>query len=105
MEKIHIVKKLSEFGFEIEDLTLGDFDVIGEAVTSDSRIANSHWKVPGPDGDCGFGGTCFPKDVNAIVTMGRELGVPLHSIEGGWQTNLEVRPERDWKKMKGRAVS
>ena len=73
--------------------------------TSDSRIGDSHLHVPGPDGKLGYGGTCFPKDVNAIVTMGRELGVPMNSIEGGWQTNLEVRPEQDWKKMKGRAVS
>jgi len=29
----------------------------------------------------------------------------MNSIEGGWKTNLEVRPEQDWKKMKGRAVS
>ena len=28
-----------------------DFDKIGEAVTADTRIADSHWKVPGPDGD------------------------------------------------------
>ena len=73
--------------------------------TSDSRIGDSHLHVPGPDGKLGYGGTCFPKDVNAIVTMGKELGVPMNSIEGGWQTNLEVRPEQDWKKMKGRAVS
>lgn len=73
--------------------------------SSDGRVGDSHLHVPGPDGKLGYGGTCFPKDVNAIITMGRELGVPMHSIEGGWQTNLEVRPEQDWKKMKGRAVS
>jgi UDP-glucose 6-dehydrogenase len=53
----------------------------------------------------GYGGTCFPKDVNALVTLARELDVPLNAIEGGWKTNLEVRPEQDWNSMKGRAVS
>jgi len=24
---------------------------------------------------------------------------------GAWEKNLEVRPERDWEKLKGRAVS
>ena len=41
MEKIHIVKKLSEFGFEIEDLTLGDFDVIGEWCAKKQRGRDS----------------------------------------------------------------
>ena len=72
---------------------------------ADSRIGDSHLHVPGPDGRMGYGGTCFPKDVNALVTLARELDVPLNAIEGGWKTNLEVRPERDWEKDKGRAVS
>ena len=37
--------------------------------------------------------------------MARELGTPLNTIEAGWKTNLEVRPEQDWNKLKGRAVS
>lgn len=72
---------------------------------SDGRIGDSHLHVPGPDGRLGYGGTCFPKDVNAIVTLAKELNVPLNTIEAGWKTNLEVRPEQDWKEMKGRAVS
>ena len=73
--------------------------------TADNRIGDSHLHVPGPDGRMGYGGTCFPKDVNALVTLARELDVPLNTIEGGWKTNLEVRPEQDWNSMKGRAVS
>jgi len=72
---------------------------------ADGRIGDSHLHVPGPDGRMGYGGTCFPKDVNALVTLARELNVPLNAIEGGWKTNLEVRPEQDWNNMKGRAVS
>ena len=72
---------------------------------SDGRIGDSHLHVPGPDGRMGYGGTCFPKDVNALLTFARENGVNLNTIEGGWKTNLEVRPERDWEADKGRAVS
>jgi len=72
---------------------------------SDGRIGDSHLHIPGPDGKLGYGGTCFPKDVNAITKMAKDLGVPLNTIEGGWKTNLEVRPDKDWEKMKGRAVS
>lgn len=72
---------------------------------SDGRIGDSHLHVPGPDGKLGYGGTCFPKDVNALITLARELDTPLNTIKGGWETNLVVRPEKDWEKDKGRAVS
>ena len=73
--------------------------------SADGRIGDSHLHVPGPDGRLGYGGTCFPKDVNALITLANKLNTPLHSIKGGWRTNLEVRPEKDWESDKGRAVS
>lgn len=80
----------------------------GDAVhgfVSDGRIGDSHLHVPGPDGKLGFGGACFPKDINALITMGEELGVNMNVLEAAWKTNLEVRPEKDWNELKGRAVS
>jgi len=72
---------------------------------SDGRVGDSHLHVPGPDGKMGYGGTCFPKDVNALIKFAESRGMRMNAIEGGWITNLEVRPEKDWEKMKGRAVS
>tara|TARA_R110001632_G_C11341766_1_gene417488 strand:- start:1606 stop:2433 length:828 start_codon:yes stop_codon:yes gene_type:complete len=72
---------------------------------SDGRVGDSHIHVPGPDGRLGYGGTCFPKDVNALISFAKNHGLNMNSIEGGWKTNLEVRPEKDWEQMKGRAVS
>lgn len=72
---------------------------------SDCRIADSHLDVPGPDGKFGFGGTCFPKDINAFINLGNELGIDMCTLKGAWKTNLNVRPEQDWKKLKGRAIS
>lgn len=72
---------------------------------ADGRIGDSHLHVPGPDGKLGYGGTCFPKDVNALITLGKELDTPMNTLEAGWKTNLEVRPQEDWKDLKGRAVS
>jgi len=48
-------------------------------------INDTHTYVPGPDGKCGYGGKCFPKDVNAFVklTAGMSLGTllaPLHEL-------------------------
>tara|TARA_B100000212_G_scaffold299163_1_gene243747 strand:- start:1141 stop:1977 length:837 start_codon:yes stop_codon:yes gene_type:complete len=72
---------------------------------SDGRVGDSHLHVPGPDGRKGYGGTCFPKDVSAFITFAKENNIDLNTIEGGWKTNLEVRPEKDWEQDKGRAVS
>lgn len=72
---------------------------------ADHRIGDSHLHVPGPDGKHGYGGTCFPKDVNALIKLGSKLETPMHTIEAGWKTNLEVRPEKDWESKLGRAVS
>lgn len=72
---------------------------------SDGRVGDSHLHVPGPDGKVGFGGTCFPKDINALINMSKEVGVNMNILEAAWKTNLEIRPEQDWNKLKGRAIS
>ena len=43
-----------------------DYDKVIEYARYDDRLGNSHWSVPGPDGDFGFGGHCFPKDIAAL---------------------------------------
>ena len=72
---------------------------------SDGRIANSHLNVPGHDGKLGYGGTCFPKDVNALLSFAKKYNINLNTIEGGWRTNLDVRSEKDWEIKEGRSVS
>jgi len=47
-------------------------DFVRRGIGSDSRIGQS-FLFPGP----GYGGSCFPKDVKALVRMGAESGVPL----------------------------
>ena len=42
-----------------------------EGVKCDQRIGESHCQVPGSDGKLGFGGTCFPKDLNAFSQHGK----------------------------------
>ena len=72
---------------------------------SDGRIGDSHLNVPGHDGKYGYGGTCFPKDVNALLSFSKKHNIELNSISGGWATNIKVRPEKDWEKKEGRSVS
>jgi len=81
-----------------------DYDKVVEYSTYDERLGKSHWAVPGPDGKFGFGGSCFPKDIQAMINFAETLGVEPDVLKGAWEKNLNVRPEQDWKKLKGRAV-
>jgi len=81
-----------------------DYDKVIEYAVYDARLGDSHWSVPGPDGRLGFGGSCFPKDLNAIIHHAIESGVAANTLVGAWNTNLTVRPEKDWEELKGRAV-
>lgn len=76
-----------------------------EGFVLDGRIGHSHLSVPGPDGRFGFGGSCFPKDIQALISFAKEHDINMNVLEGAWETNLKVRPEKDWEKLKGRAVS
>ena len=78
-------------------------DVIKYALL-DERLGATHWSVPGPDGKLGFGGSCFPKDINALNHLCEELKLNVNVIPSAIKTNLEVRPEKDWENLKGRAV-
>ena len=75
-----------------------------EYAMHDDRLGYSHWMVPGPDGDFGYGGHCFPKDVKALIYVAQELGVPAIMLTATDLNNNEVRKDRDWEKQKGRAV-
>ena len=85
--------------------TIGaDWEQALEGFVADGRVGDSHLNVPGPDGKNGFGGSCFPKDINAFMSFAKDIGVSTNTINGAWETNLEVRPEQDWKELKGRAI-
>tara|TARA_A100001011_G_scaffold326489_1_gene350047 strand:- start:505 stop:1374 length:870 start_codon:yes stop_codon:yes gene_type:complete len=75
-----------------------------EGFVRDGRVGHSHLNVPGHDGKYGFGGSCFPKDIQALINFSEELGIEMSVLKGAWKTNLKVRPERDWEKLKGRAI-
>ena len=81
-----------------------DWEVALDGFFRDGRVGHSHMNVPGPDGKFGFGGSCFPKDIQALIHFGESLGLNMSTLKGTWKTNLEVRPEKDWEQLKGRAI-
>ena len=79
-----------------------DYDKVVEYATLDERLGVTHWSVPGPDGDFGFGGHCLPKDLSALIEVADDLDVDV--LRSTQRTNNKVRKDRDWERMKGRAV-
>ena len=82
-----------------------DYDKVVEYATYDDRLGKSHWGVPGHDGDFGFGGHCFPKDLAAILHLSNKLNTINNVLHATQDTNDEVRKNRDWEQMKGRAIT
>jgi len=98
--KVSIANEFSSLCSELKV----DYSKVIEYATQDERLGKSHWEVPGPDGKKGFGGSCFPKDLNAIIAVAESLSLSMDTLRGAWDTNLKVRPDRDWEQLKGRAV-
>lgn len=94
----------NEFAQVAEAYDLDANEVIGKFML-DQRVGRSHFLVPGTDGKRGFGGHCFPKDINGFLHIAADVGVAPIVAAAAWIKNLEVRPEEDWKADVGRAVS
>lgn len=77
--------------YQIAESFGADWNQAVSGLISDSRVADSHVVVPGPDGKFGFGGHCFPKDLNAMICFAERLGVDAKVMKATWQKNLEVR--------------
>lgn len=98
-EMAQVCEALDKNGLDV------DYDKVVEYAKLDTRLGDSHWAVPGPDGRRGFSGSCFPKDINGMIAVAKDLNVKPTVLEAAWEKNLEVRPQRDWEKLVGRAVS
>lgn len=79
----------------------GDWNTAVEGFITDGRIGNSHIDVPGHDGDFGYGGKCFPKDINAMIKKSEDLGIDPKMLKASWEKNKEVRKKLDWFDIPG----
>jgi UDPglucose 6-dehydrogenase len=68
-----------------------DYKLVRQILTHDHRIGNSHMLVPGPDGERGFGGACFPKDTKAFINYANDLNIPITVLEEVVKYNEEIR--------------
>jgi nucleotide sugar dehydrogenase len=61
----------------------------------DKRIGKTHMNVPGYDGYFGWGGSCFPKDVDAIINYAESKGVSFDFLKNVTQVNKQHRSRKD----------
>jgi len=90
--------------YQIAEKCGANWEEAVDGFVRDGRVGHSHLNVPGPDSKFGFGGSCFPKDIQAMINFAESLDIKPSVLQGAWEKNLDVRPEEDWKKLKGRAI-
>jgi UDPglucose 6-dehydrogenase len=76
--KISFINELAN----LADKLGADIDEVRRGFTSDARI-NPAFFYPG----VGFGGSCFPKDVKALVHTGRKAGVDMRVVQAADEAN------------------
>lgn len=59
--------KVSFFNYLRDMLSDSQYEQLVDIATSTGFISKNYTHVPGPDGQQGYGGTCFPKDVRAFI--------------------------------------
>ncbi|PIK13878.1 UDP-glucose/GDP-mannose dehydrogenase family protein [Halobacteriovorax sp. JY17] len=68
------------------DLRGADINEVRDGIGSDRRIGNQ-FLYPGP----GYGGSCFPKDVKALMYTAKESGMTLKVVEATEEVNEEQK--------------
>ena len=61
--KVSFCNEVAEF-CKLKDI---NYENVRQQAVKDQRIGGSHSQVPGHDGHCGYGGTCFPKDSKSLL--------------------------------------
>ncbi len=82
-----------------------NYENVRNIATKDKRIGTSHSFVPGHDGKFGYGGTCFPKDINGLLYEFKKYNIESHILKSSCERNENIdRKNKDWEKNKGRSV-
>ncbi|MBI1860922.1 MAG: UDP-glucose/GDP-mannose dehydrogenase family protein [Deltaproteobacteria bacterium] len=82
-----------------------DIGEVRQGLITDSRIGNK-FLYPG----CGYGGSCFPKDVQAVIHLGRQFGQPLnlfeavHAVNERQKQQLFGKIQKEFKVLKGKTI-
>lgn len=64
---------------------------ITRVAKTDTRLGNTHWAVPGPDGLRGYGGDCFPKDTVAMQSIAQQHNISMPVLQSAIRANGQYR--------------
>jgi UDPglucose 6-dehydrogenase len=76
-----------------------DYGRIAEVAVLDKRLGHTHWRVPGPDGQYGFGGSCFPKDTSALLHFADEHETTMWLLTEATYINDDLRHGNKFEKL------
>ena len=89
--KISFMNEIAEFCDELDV----DVEKVRAGVGADSRIGHS-FLYPG----CGYGGSCFPKDIKALIHTAKQIGASAGILEA-----VESRNERQKRRLVEKVVA
>lgn len=69
-----------------------------QGLLSSGWVNKMHTQVPGPDGDFGFGGKCFPKDLKSFIKLFKDQNIDPVLLSAVWEKNSQIRTQKDWCK-------
>lgn len=101
--KISFINEMANLAEKLD----ADIHDVRRGLVTDSRIGNK-FLYPG----CGYGGSCFPKDVQALIHLGDQIGFPLdmfrqvHSINEKQKQVLFQKIRKHFRgEVKGRTIA
>ncbi len=71
-----------------------DFTKVRQGILQSGYINETHTMVPGPDGKCGYGGKCFPKDIKAFTNFVKDDKM-YALLEATQNINYKIRNDND----------
>ena len=71
-----------------------NWSAITDIARTDYRLGATHWSVPGPDGEPGFGGACFPKDTAALSYIAKQYDVSLDVLDTAIERNQKLKEKK-----------
>jgi len=76
-----------------------DYENVKKVILADKRIGKSHWEIMHTEKSLdstksesyrGYGGKCFPKDVNGLIEVGEKLGVDVGLLVAAREINFRL---------------
>ena len=75
--------------YDICDKLGVSYEEVKRMAEADPRVGGGYLEVA-TDGYRGYGGTCFPKDMRALIQLGRALGAPQRVLEACEDVNNDL---------------